>query len=112
MTSQTRRISGAPHSFHWAACYAHPHLGARVSHGPVSRDAREVEKPASPPPLLAGLHAGPLPRAENLGRTRPLDASPGHGVALSPSAEGQLLECPSAGGMVGPGSPRDLAAPQ
>src|SRR5215467_3308068 len=55
---------------------------------------------------------GPLPRAENLGRTRPLDASPGHGVALAPSAEGQLLACPSVGGMVGPGSPRDLAAPQ
>src|SRR5215217_763484 len=102
MTPQTQRISGAPHSLHGAACYAHHHLCAPVRHGPVSRDARHVEKPASPPPVLAGLHASPVPRTENLGRTRPLDASPGHSVALSPSA----------GGMGGPGSPRDLATPQ
>ena len=31
-------------------------------------------------------------------------------VAFSPPAEGELLECPSAGGMVGPGSPQHLAA--
>src|SRR5215472_14529737 len=112
MTPQTRRISGAPHSLHGAACYAHHHLCAPVRHGPVSRDAWHVEKSASPRPLLAGLHTGPLPRAENLGRTRPLDASPGHGVALAPSAEGRLLEYPSAGGMVGPGSLQHLATAQ
>src|SRR5947208_3915700 len=97
--------SGPFHPLHGMACYGRGHLLAPVCHHTISRDARYLEKPPSPHPVLAGLHASPVPRAENLGRTRPLDASPGQGVALSPSAEGQLLACPSAGGMVGPGSP-------
>ena len=58
-----------PHPLHGAACYGHGHLFALVRHDPVPRDARHVEK--SPPPctLLARCHAGPFPRADNLGRT-------------------------------------------
>jgi len=50
--------------------------------------------------LLAHRHASPLPRAENLGGVGPLDAGLAHGLALSPRAQGDLLEWPSAGGKV------------
>ena len=53
-----------------------------------------------------------LPRAENLGRAGPLDPGPGDRLALSSRAEGGLLGYPSAGGMVGPGSPEHLAPAQ
>src|SRR2546428_13776412 len=69
---------GHSHPLHGAVCYDHGHLFAPFGHAPVSRDARHLEKPSSPHPVLAGVHASPVPRAENLGRTRPLDASPGH----------------------------------
>src|SRR5215468_1863595 len=85
------------------------HLRAPLCHDPVSRDARHLEKPSSPHPVLAGLHASPLPRAENLGRACPLDAGLDHGLALAPRAEGGLLEYPSAGGVVGAGSLQHLA---
>jgi hypothetical protein len=65
---------GHPHPLHSAVCYDHGHLFAPFCHDPVSRDARHLEKPSSPHPVLAGVHASPLSRAENLGRTRPLDA--------------------------------------
>src|SRR5574341_148306 len=103
---------GHSHPLHSVVCYDHDHLFAPFCHDPVSRDARHLEKPSSPHPVLAGVHASPVSRAENLGRTRPLDASPGHGLALSPSAQGELLECPCAGGVVGPGSPQHLATAQ
>jgi transposase len=48
-----------------------------------------LEKPASPHAVLACVHASPFPRAENLGRTRPLDAAPSHSLALPPAAEGE-----------------------
>ena len=70
------------------------HLRAPLCHDPVSRDARHLEKPSSPHPVLAGLPASPLPRAENLGRTCPLDSGLDHGLALAPRAEGGLLEYP------------------
>src|SRR5215470_19205147 len=104
MTTQKCRIPGYPHSLHGAAGYGHSHLFAPVCHDPVSRDAWHLEKPSSPPPLLAGLHASPVPRAENLGRACPLDSGLDHGLALSPRAQGGLLEYPSAGGVVGAGS--------
>src|SRR5438445_8674418 len=103
---------GHSHPLHSVVCDDHGHLFAPVCHHPVSRDARYLEKPASPHPVLAGVYASPVPRAENLGRTRPLDTSPDHGLALSSSAQGELLEYPCAGGMVGPGGPEHLATAQ
>src|SRR5215470_20232046 len=93
-------------------CYDCRHLRAPLCHDPVSRDAWHLEKPSSPHPVLAGLHASPLPRAENLGRACPLDPSPGDRLALSSRAEGGLLGYPFAGGMGGPGSPEHLAPTQ
>src|SRR4029450_456991 len=93
-------------------CYDCRHLRAPLCHNPVSRDAGHLEKPSSPPPVLARLHASPVPRAENLGRACPLDAGLAHGLALAPRAEGGLLEYPSAGGVVGAGSLQHLATAQ
>src|ERR671931_2561511 len=98
------------HLLHGAVGYGYGHLFAPVLHHPVSWDARHLERSAPPHAVLAGLHAGPLPRAQNLGSTGPLDPCPGHGVALSPCAQGELLECASAGGVVGPRSAQNLAA--
>src|SRR5215831_4654472 len=109
MTPQARWISGAPHSFHGAVCYDHGHLFAPICHDPVSRDAGYLEESSSPHLVLAGVHTSPIPKTENLGRTRPLDTSPGHGVALSPSAQGCLLGYPTTGGVMGPGSAEHLA---
>src|SRR5207253_7833566 len=61
---------GHSHPLHSVVCDDHGHLFAPVCHHPVSRDARYLEKPASPHPVLAGVYASPVPRAENLGRTR------------------------------------------
>src|ERR671934_1403866 len=83
-------------------CYDCHYLCALLCHAPVSRDARHLEKPPSPPPLLAGLHASPVSRAENLGRACPLDAGLDHGLALAPRPQSGLLESPSAGRVVGP----------
>src|SRR4029450_10959636 len=88
------------------------HLLALLCHDPVSRNARPLEKPSSPPPLLAALHASPLPRAENLGRACPLAAGLDHGLALAPRPQGGLLEYPSADSVVGPGSLPPLATAQ
>src|SRR5215831_4648290 len=95
-----------------AVYYDHSHLLAPVRHGPVSWDARHLEKPASPHPMLAGVHASPLSRAENPGRAGPLDTGLDHGLALSPRAQGHLLEYPSAGDMVGRRSPAYLTPTQ
>src|SRR5262249_25942411 len=109
MTSQTQRISGALYCFHGAASHGPNYLFAPVRHCPLSWDARHVEKSPSPHALLARGHASPVPRAENLGRACPLDAGLDHRLALAPRAQGDLLGCPSAGGMVGRGSAADLA---
>src|SRR5918911_2639178 len=93
-------------------CYDCRHVRAPLWHDPVSRDARHLEKSSSPPPVLAGLHASPVSRAENLGRAGPLDAGLAHGLALAPRPQGGLLEYPSAGRVVGPGSLPHLATPQ
>src|SRR4029453_12749123 len=66
-------------------------------------------KPSSPPPLWAGLHASPRPRAANLGRAGPLDAGLAHGLALAPRPHGGLLASPSAESVGGPGSLPPLA---
>src|SRR5712692_4567470 len=58
---------GPFHPLHGMACYDRGHLRAPCCHHPLARDARYLAKPPSPHPVLAGLHASPLPRAENLG---------------------------------------------
>src|SRR6266567_4296904 len=73
----------SPHPFYGAASYGHGHLFAPVRHDPVSRDAWQVEKSPPPRALLARGHAGPFPRAANLGRPRPLAPRRDHGGALS-----------------------------
>src|SRR2546425_4915577 len=103
---------GHSHPLHGAVCSDHGHLFAPFCHDPVSRNARHLEKPSSPPPLLAGLHASPLPRAENLRRACPLDTGLDHGLALAPRPQGGLLEYPSADSVVGPGSLQHLATAQ
>src|SRR5262245_27056446 len=103
---------GHLHPLPKAVGYDPGHLFAPFCHDLVSRHARHLEKPTSLHPVLAGLHASPVPRAENLGRTRSLDTSPSHGVALSPCAQGDLLGRPSADGVVGGGSLADLAPAQ
>ena len=59
-------MHGHFHPLQGAVCYDHGHLFAPVCHAPVSWDSRRLEKPSSPPPLLVGLHASPLSRAEDL----------------------------------------------
>src|SRR5713226_2963582 len=103
---------GHSHPLHGAVCYDHGHLFAPVRHAAVSRNARYLEKPSSPHLVLACVHASPVSGTENPGRTRPMDASPDHGLALSPSAQGELLRCPYPGGLVGSGSLQHLAAAQ
>src|SRR5438270_13051426 len=100
------------HPLHGAVCYGYGHLFASFRHHAVSWYARHLERSSPPHAVLAGFHAGPLPGAQNLGRTRPLDPCPGYGLALSPLAQGELLEYASARGMVGPRSDQHLAAAQ
>src|SRR5262249_29165225 len=88
------------------------HLFAPIPHKPVSWDAWNMEKPPPPRALLARSHAGPFPRAENLGRPRPLDPRLDDGLALSSRAGSGILGRPSAGRMVGAGSPQHLATTQ
>src|SRR4029078_11840775 len=102
-------ISCLPQLFPGAACSDHGHLFAPVRHDPVSRDAGCLEKSASPHAVLADFHAGPLSRAQNLGRTRSLDPGLDHRMALPLPGESNVLECPSARGVVGAGSPAHLA---
>src|SRR5437867_6329987 len=59
--SQECLTSGPFHPLHGIACYGHGHLLAPVCHHTISRDARYLEKPPSPHPVLAGLHASPVP---------------------------------------------------
>ena len=66
MGAQAPRTPGDFPPLQSMVCYDCRHLLALLCHDPVSRNARHLEKPSSPPPLLAGLHASPLPRAENL----------------------------------------------
>src|SRR5262249_31429417 len=76
--AQAHRMHGYFSPLQSMVCYDCHHLLAPLYHDPVSRAARHLEKPASPPPLLAGLHASPVSRAENLGRACPLDAGLDH----------------------------------
>src|SRR2546429_3825340 len=101
MTTQEGLLPCHLHPLHGAVCYGYGHLFAPFRHHPVSWYARHLERSSPPHAVLAGLHAGPVPRAQNLGRTGPLDPCPGHSVALSPFAQGELLACASAGGVVG-----------
>src|SRR5215471_6125815 len=78
MPSQTQWISGAPHSCYGAASYGHGYLFAPVRHAAVSRHARYVERSSPSHLVLAQRHAGPVSRAENLGRTGSLDAGLDH----------------------------------
>src|SRR4029453_1998225 len=88
------------------------HLFASVHQHLVSRYARRLV-PSSPScALWADCHASAVPRAENVGRTRPLDASLHHRLALAPRAQGRLLGGASGGRMVGRGSVADLATTQ
>src|SRR5262245_8128627 len=112
MATQECVISCLPHRFLGAACYGYGHLFAPVRHDPVSRDARHLEKSAPPRSVLAGLHASPVPRAQNLGRTRPLDTGLDHGLALAPRPQGGLLEYPSTARVVGSGRLQYLATAQ
>src|SRR4030095_2325496 len=89
------------HSCHGTAGYGHRHLFAPVRHRPLSWDAWHLEKSPPPSAVLARGDASPLPGAEDLGRTGPLDPSSRHGLALTSSAPSSVLGCPSAGGMVG-----------
>src|SRR5690349_6290525 len=102
--SQECSTHGHSPSLPGAVCYDHGDLLAPVRHGPASWDAWHVERPSSPYPVLAGVHASPLSRAENTGRACPLDSGLAHGLALSPHAQSSLLGYPSAGGVVGRGS--------
>src|SRR5215813_14406020 len=88
------------------------HLFASVRHHLVSRYAWRLAPSSPAGALLADGHASAVSRAENVGRTRPLDAGCDHGVALAPRAQGGLLGCPSAGRLVGRRSVADLATPQ
>src|SRR5499425_1827467 len=103
---------GHSHPLHGAVCDDHHHVFAPVCHDALSRNAWCLERSPPSPPVLAGVHASPLPRAENLGRTGALDPSIDHGVAVPPPVEGELLEYPCAGDMVGRGSPAYLAPTQ
>lgn len=102
MTTRIHRIPGSPHAVHGAAGYGQSHLFAPVRYHPLSWDARPVEKSPPPQAVLARGHASPLPRAKDIGRTRPLDPGPDDGVALAPPA----------GGVVEPRSPEHVATAQ
>src|SRR6266566_7341006 len=112
MGAQAHRTHGDFPPLQSMVCYDCRHLLALLCHDPVSRNARHLEKPSSPPPLLACLHASPLPRAENLRRACPLDTGLDHGLALAPRPQGGLLAYPSADSVVGPGSLQHLATAQ
>jgi hypothetical protein len=77
------------------------YLFASVRYYLVSRYARRLATSSPSCALLADCHASAVSRAENFGRTRPLDAWLDHRLALAPRAQGCLLGCPSAGRMVG-----------
>ena len=80
------------HPLHGMSCYGRGHLLAPFCYSPVSHYARHLEKPPSPHPVLARLHASSIPRAENLGRTRSLDPGGHHGVAFPPLVEGVVYQ--------------------
>jgi hypothetical protein len=69
-----------------------------------------LEKPSPSHAVLAHCHASSLPRAQNLGRTRPMDADRDDGLAVASLAQDQLLEHAYAGDMVGARNPEYLAA--
>jgi hypothetical protein len=60
-----------------------------------------LERSSSSHPVLAGVYASPLPGTEDFGRTCALDPSLDPGVAVPPPAEGELLEYPYVGDVVG-----------
>src|SRR5712691_6463997 len=112
MTTQERLRPCHLHPLHGAVCDGDGHLFAPFRHHAVARYAWHLARSSPPHAVLAGWHAGPLPGAQNLGRTRPLDPCPGHGLVLAPLAQGELLAWASAGGVVGPSSASHLAATQ
>src|SRR5262245_6863459 len=112
MTAHNCRSHRPQHLFESAACDDSCDLFAHFRHVPLSWYARCLAESSPPQSLLAHCHASPLPRTQNRGRTRPLDASRGDVLALGTCAEGNLLGCPSAGGMVGTESPEHLATPR
>ena len=89
----------------------HRDLFARFRDIPVSWYAWGLEESPPPASVLAYCDASPLSRAQNVGRIRPLDTSGGDIVALATLAQGDLLGCPWAGGMVGAPSSQHLATP-
>ena len=101
-----------PYSLPGAPGYGQCHVLASFCDDSVAWHARPMERASPFRALLAHRHASPLPRAENLGGVGPLDAGLAHGLALSPRAQGDLLEWPSAGGKVGAGSLHHLATSQ
>src|SRR5215510_12671701 len=109
---QVSLVQGAFHPLHGAVCYAASHLCASVRLDALARDAWYLARSSPPHPGLAGGEARPLPRAENLGRTGALAPRRAHRVAVPPLVEGQLWEDPSAGDMVGRGSPAYVAPTQ
>jgi len=85
---------------------------APVRHAPFAWDARCLATSSSAWALGASCQASAVARAENLGRARPLDAGIDHRLALAPRAQGGLGGYPSAGTVVGRGSPAALATAQ
>src|SRR5688500_2183502 len=111
MTSRNCRSQCPRHLFESAACNDPCDLFARFRDRPLSWYAWGLEESSPPPAVLAYCYARPLSRAQNLGRTRPLDASRGNVVALAACAQGNLLGRPCIGGLVGADGPEHLAAP-
>ena len=87
------------------------HLFASVHDQLVSRYARRLATSSPSCALLAACQASAVSRAENVGRTRPLDAWLEHRLARALRPQGGLLGWPSAGRMGGRGSVADLATP-
>ena len=110
--TQERLTHRYSHPLQGMVCYDCGHLFAPVRHDPFSWYAWRLATSSPSCTLLAYCHASPVSRAENPGRTRPLDAGFDHGVALSPRAQGRLLGCPCAGRVVGRRSAATLPPPK
>jgi hypothetical protein len=109
--AQERFTQSHSHPVQRMVGYACGHLFASGHSHLVARYARRLATSSPSCALLADGHASAVARAENGGRTRPLDAGLEHRLALAPRAQGGLLGGPSAGRMVGRGSVADLATP-
>src|SRR5881397_3856422 len=85
------------------------HLSAWLCDHGLSRYAHGVARAPSSDILLAPLHASRAPRAQDLGRDGPVDASHHHRVALWTRAQSRLLARASPRELVGAGSHGYLA---